>query len=87
MSHQVTLNNDNRCPLCQGLNHCAAQSGAGIAQCWCSKQEFPDKNLLANILEADELANLDGTNCICKSCLLKLKELQSKADNLYKRID
>ncbi|MGM8892150.1 cysteine-rich CWC family protein, partial [Psychrobacter sp. 1Y1] len=87
MSHQAPLDSDNRCPLCQGFNHCAAQTGTGIEQCWCSKQEFPDKRLLTHILAADELASLTGTDCICESCLLKLKALQDKDSHLYKRID
>lgn len=77
----------NHCPLCQGLNGCAAQSGAGIEQCWCSKQEFPDKRLLANILGAEELLTLSGTACICEACLQRLQLLQAQGGTLFKRID
>lgn len=87
MSHQAKLDNTKECPLCRGLNHCAAQSGAGIEQCWCSKQTFPDKRLLANVLGAEELLSLSGTTCICEACLQRLQQLLSQDSNLYKRID
>ena len=87
MSHQATLNNDKLCPLCRGLNGCAAQSGAGIEQCWCSKQTFPDKHLLVRVLEADELQKLNGTACICESCLTSIQADITTKQTLYKRID
>ncbi|ABZ75201.1 hypothetical protein Shal_0626 [Shewanella halifaxensis HAW-EB4] len=87
MGQQAMRHNANHCPLCQGLNHCAAQSGTGIEQCWCSKQEFPDKSLLVSVLEANELVGLNGTACICEACLQRLRQLQVKGRTLYKRID
>ncbi|GIU37597.1 cysteine-rich CWC family protein [Shewanella schlegeliana] len=77
----------NHCPLCKGLNRCAAETGAGIEQCWCSKQEFPDKALLAQVLEAEELTRLNGTACICEACLQRLQQLHPQGRMLYKRID
>lgn len=77
----------NHCPLCHRLNRCAVLSGTAIEACWCSKQEFPDKRLLANVLGAEELQDLSGTACICEACLQRLQLLQAKGRTLYKRID
>ncbi|MCG9728351.1 cysteine-rich CWC family protein [Shewanella sp. Isolate13] len=77
----------NHCPLCKGLNRCAAETGASIEQCWCSKQEFPDSALLAQVLDTEELAGLNGNACICEVCLQRLQLLQAQGRTLYKRID
>ena len=75
------------CPLCQGFNLCGARVGNSIEQCWCSKQTFPDKRLLAQVLESDKLAKLNGTTCICESCLVSLQADITAQQTLYKRID
>nr|WP_299804552.1 cysteine-rich CWC family protein [uncultured Shewanella sp.] len=76
-----------QCPLCQRANGCSVQTGHTIEQCWCSKQTFPDKSLLDQVLEKDKQALLNGTACICESCLESLKADITSQQTLYKRIN
>ncbi|GIU06508.1 MULTISPECIES: cysteine-rich CWC family protein [unclassified Shewanella] len=76
-----------QCPLCQRANGCSVQTGKTIEQCWCSKQSFPDKDLLVQVLDRDKQALLNGTACICESCLESLMADLTAQQTLYKRID
>ncbi len=52
----------DRCPLCQGDNHCAVASNEAASTCWCMTAEISPTALQA-IPD-----HLRGVRCLCERC-------------------
>lgn len=55
--------NKEYCPLCSKDNNCCNSEDKSFADCWCTKELFPNE-----IFELLPLAEIRKT-CICKKCL------------------
>ncbi|MCL1139916.1 cysteine-rich CWC family protein [Shewanella pneumatophori] len=75
------------CPLCQKLNRCAVTLGGDINECWCNTQPYLTKEGLTKVLTEEVLVTLDGSACICESCLNSIKAELAMKHALYKQVD
>lgn len=58
----------DRCPLCEGPNHCAMADGApNAARCWCMITSVP-----AALVRRAQTMTTDV--CICAACVTRYKE-------------